>query len=130
MSNTGDKNNYYKPITLTGADVSSGDLYIYANSSDANTVVGYDAMKTYTTGSSNTFIGNNAESYVNTGFTEEQVEDHMKSHNVCVTLKDDDIVTVSMYEYIKIKNLVENEDKVLSDLTKEDFNVYLVTIKV
>lgn len=127
MSNTGDKNKNHKPITITG-NSSNGDLIILPNVFDGNTAIGYDAMYTNTTRSANIAIGSNALHCG--GMTEEKAIEHMKSLDVDVKLKDEVHVTISIYEYMTIKNLVNNEDKDISDLTKEDFDVYLVTIRV
>ena len=129
IDSTGSKNKYHKPMILTGADSGSGDLIIKANIS-SNTVFGYNSMYNTTTGSNNTCIGTNAGSWPNPCMTEEQAIEHMNTINTNVLLKDNVKVTVTIYEFMKIKNLVEDENKKLSELTKEDFDVYLLTIRM
>ena len=130
MSKTSDKNKNYKEQSTSykqyGYDMTK--ITYYSSSSNSNTAIGYGAMYANTTGSTNVAVGTDALDCG--GMTEEKAIEHMKSLNIDVKLRDDINATVTMYEYVTIKNLVNNDNKELIDLTNDELDVYLITVRL
>ncbi len=123
MSLTSDKNkNYKEPST---SDNSSSSTYVVNEPDNENDF--YATLADALANGKQTYNYNSSTTYGT--ISEEQVNTYLLSRDVVIDIKCG-TAKMSVYEYLKIKYLVESNGKKLKNITKDELDVYLTTVRL